>query len=257
MLVQSVACLEDNFAYLVWADGSSRALVVDPADAEPVLAAAERLGLTIAGILCTHHHWDHIGGNEELCRRAPSLPVCGHASDAGRIPHQTVRLEHGSVLELEGLSFRVLHVPGHTAGALAYAGDDAVFTGDTLFAAGCGRLFEGTAAQMYESLNVKLATLPASTRVYFGHEYTESNLRFAAQIEPGNAAVREKLARVEAECRRGLHSTPSTIEQERATNPFLRCESPEIVRAVADRLGDDRSPVAVLAAVRAQKDVFR
>ena len=144
MRVHIVPCLQDNYAYLVHAEGRKEALVVDPSEAAPVIAAAEREGLVIVGILNTHHHWDHVGGNEELVRLRGGLPVFGHQSDAGRIPLFERGLRDGESFEAAGLGFRVMHVPGHTSGALAYIAHDAVFTGDTLFAAGCGRLFEGT-----------------------------------------------------------------------------------------------------------------
>lgn len=257
MEITPVPCLKDNFAYLLRPDGERRALVVDPSEAAPVLAAAAELGLEIAGILNTHHHWDHVGGNEELCKKYGKLEVYGHVSDAERIPAFSKGVEEGDELSVLGLGFRIFHIPGHTLGAVAYVVEDAVFTGDTLFAAGCGRLFEGTPAQMYESLNMKLGSLPDSTRVYFGHEYTVSNLRFATYVEPSNAAVMEKAAKVAAQRERGEHTTPSTIGEERATNPFMRCDSPEIVKRVESALGTDRSPEAVLGAVRAAKDSFR
>lgn len=257
MRVIPVPCLEDNYAYLLVADGRTGALVVDPSEAEPVIAAAERHGLRVTGILNTHHHWDHTGGNEGLVSHYGEMPVHGHVSDLGRIPLLNRRLGHGEKLEVEGLAFEILHIPGHTLGAVAYVVEGAVFTGDTLFAAGCGRLFEGSPAQMYESLNGKLARLPDETRVYFGHEYTASNLRFAAHVEPGNADVRQKIERVAAKRAGGEPTTPSTIGEERRTNPFMRCESPEIVKSVEAKLGGERGPVAVLAAVRAAKDSFR
>jgi hydroxyacylglutathione hydrolase len=265
MLVTPVPCLRDNYAYLVRADGSDTALVVDPSEAEPVLRALEEQGLTLGGILNTHHHADHVGGNEELARRAGAgrsggaktpIPIFGHASDRGRIPGQTELVEHGQEIEVAGLRARILHIPGHTRGAVAYVFDGAVFTGDTLFAAGCGRLFEGTPADMYESLNVKLAALPDDTRVYCGHEYTANNLRFAATVEPGNEAVRVKATRVAAQRERGEPTVPSTIGEERLTNPFMRCGAPDILRSVSPSLAGDTSPVAVLAAVRAAKDKF-
>lgn len=257
MRVVAVPCLQDNFAYLVHAQGSKAALVVDPSEAAPVLEALEREGLELVGILSTHHHWDHVGGNEELARRFPALRVFGHASDRGRIPGQTDEVEHGKSIDVAGLHFDILHIPGHTTGAVAYVGHGAVFTGDTMFAAGCGRLFEGTAAMMYASLNEKLGSLPDDTRVYFGHEYTQSNLRFAAHVEPSNPDVRAKAERVAEQRARGEHTTPSTIGEERRTNPFMRVDRPEIIERVAARLGADRSPVAVLGAVRAEKDEFR
>ncbi|MCA9599174.1 MAG: hydroxyacylglutathione hydrolase [Myxococcales bacterium] len=256
MQITPISCLRDNFAYLIHADGSDRALVVDPSEAAPVIAALEAAGLTLVGILSTHHHWDHVGGNEELCARFDDLEVYGHASDAdgGRIPGQTHRLEHEQTFEAAGLAFRALHIPGHTTGAVAYLVEDAVFTGDTLFAAGCGRLFEGTPAMMYASLNEKLGALPDATRVYFGHEYTENNLRFAAHVEPSNADVKAKAERAAALRARGEPTTPSTIGEERLTNPFMRCDSAEIRHSV--KLDATATPVDVLAAVRSAKDAF-
>jgi hydroxyacylglutathione hydrolase len=256
MQVVIVPCLKDNYAYVLLAPGSKRAVVVDPGEAEPVARALQERGLELGAILATHHHPDHVGGNTELVRRFPSSPVFGHASDRGRIPAQTEFLEHGAAFDVEGLSFRALHIPGHTLGALGYAGEGAVFTGDTLFAAGCGRLFEGTPAQMYESLNVTLAALPDETLVYCGHEYTASNLKFAAHVEPGNAAVSAKVTRVAAQRARGEATVPSTLAEEKATNPFMRCDSSEIIAHVASGLSADRSPAAILGAVRAAKDKF-
>jgi hydroxyacylglutathione hydrolase len=264
MKVTPVPCLRDNYAYLVHDDGSDVAAVVDPSEAEPVLRALAEHKLKLAAILNTHHHADHVGGNEELASRAAkapgvaSVPIYGHASDRGRIPGQTQFLEHGQELEIVGLRARILHIPGHTRGAVAYVfgDDDAVFTGDTLFASGCGRLFEGTPAQMYESLNVKLGELPDDTRVYCGHEYTANNLKFAASVEPGNDDVRAKAARVADMRERGEPTVPSTMADERRTNPFMRCASPEIIESVSGRLAGDTSPVAVLGAVRAAKDAF-
>jgi hydroxyacylglutathione hydrolase len=256
MEVVIVPCLKDNFGYVLLKAGSKRAVVVDASEAEPIERALEKLGVELGAVLATHHHMDHVGGNAELAARRPGLRVFGHASDRGRIPAQTDFLEHGQTFEVEGISLRALHIPGHTLGAVAYVTDDAVFTGDTLFAAGCGRLFEGTPAEMYESLNVKLAELPDSTKVYCGHEYTASNLRFAAHVEPNNLEVKNKALRVAELRARGEPSVPSTLGEERATNPFMRCTSPEIIESVKERLGADRSPAAVLGAVRAAKDSF-
>ena len=196
MQVEPVPCLKDNFAYLVWPAGQKTAAVVDPSEAEPVRASLAKHGLRLGAILNTHHHWDHVAGNEALLQDTPGLRVFGHASDAGRLFGQTEQLEHGQEFELLGMDFRALHIPGHTTGAVAYVVEGAVFTGDTLFAAGCGRLFEGTPAMMYTSLNVHLSALPDATRVYFGHEYTLSNLKFAAHVEPDNQDVRAKAERV-------------------------------------------------------------
>jgi hydroxyacylglutathione hydrolase len=255
MQVTVVPCLKDNYAYLLAVPGSKRAVVVDPGESEPVLRALSDLALDLGAILATHHHLDHVGGNAELARRYPGIRVFGHASDRGRIPAQSEFLEHGDVITVEGLSFQALHIPGHTLGALAYAGEGAVFTGDTLFVAGCGRLFEGTAAQMYQSLNVTLAALPDATRVYCGHEYTAQNLRFAAHLEPSNAAILAHAFKVSEQRARGEATVPSTIGAEKSINPFMRCDSAELIGHLEGSI-EDRSPAAILGAVRAAKDKF-
>ncbi len=256
MQVTIVPCLQDNYAYVLLAPGSTRAVVVDPGEAEPIERSLAAQGLTLGAVLATHHHGDHVGGTRLLAQRFPGLRVLGHASDRGRIPEQTEFLEHGASVTVEGLTFDVLHIPGHTLGAVAYAGQGAVFTGDTLFAAGCGRLFEGTPAQMYESLNVKLAALPDETLVYCGHEYTASNLRFAAHLEPSNAAISAKAVAIADKRSRGEFSVPSTLAEEKATNPFMRIGSPELQKSLASSLPADRSPADILGAVRAAKDKF-
>ena len=256
MQVTIVPCLSDNYAYVLLAPGSKRALVVDPGEAEPVERALDTLGVTLGAILATHHHADHVGGNAALAQRYPGLKVFGYTSDRGRIPAQTEFLEDGQEFVAEGLAFRALHIPGHTLGAVAYVGEGSVFTGDTLFAGGCGRLFEGTPAQMHQSLNVTLAALPDATLVYCGHEYTASNLRFAAHVEPGNTAISEKAKRVAEQRAQNIATVPSTLEEEKATNPFMRVDSPAIIERFAPSLGEDRSPAAILGAVRAAKDKF-
>jgi hydroxyacylglutathione hydrolase len=254
--VTPVPCLRDNYAYLLCAPGSERALVVDPSDARPILDVLEVKGLELCGILNTHHHWDHVGGNEALIARCGQLPVYGHASDEHRIPAINHLLEDGDEFEVEGLRFVILHIPGHTMGAIAYVSGGCVFTGDTLFIAGCGRLFEGTPDDMYRSLNVKLGSLPDETRVYCGHEYTVSNLKFAASIEPSNRAVRRKLAASKEQAARGEPSVPSTLREERLTNPFMRCDSQEIIGNVEAWLPAKVTPAAVLGGIRAAKDAF-
>lgn len=256
MRVEIVPCLSDNYAYILHQPGSKDAVVVDASEAEPVERALQALGLDLRAILSTHHHPDHVGGNEALLEKHPGIEIFGFKSDSGRIPGLSRALDDDQAFEAGGFEFRPLHIPGHTLGAVAYASEDAVFTGDTLFVAGCGRLFEGTAEQMYDSLNQRLARLPDATKVYCGHEYTAKNLEFAAHMEPGNAAIQEKAARVRALRAEGRPSVPSTIAEERATNPFMRCDSPEILRRVAQDLAGDRSPGAVLGAVRRAKDRY-
>src|SRR6185369_8857640 len=252
MRVIPVPCLTDNYAYLVAADGSSDALVVDPSESAPVIAALEREGLELVAILNTHHHHDHVGGNAELRERFGPLPVYAHASDEGRVPEQTEKVEEGKSFEVAGLRFGALHVPGHTTGAVSYLVGDAVFTGDTLFIAGCGRLFEGTPAMMYGSLSGKLARLPRETRVFCGHEYTVNNLRFAVHAEPENQAAARKLESARAARERGEPTVPSTIGEELETNPFMRCDEPTIRAHFPGASGAD-----VLGAVRKAKDGFR
>jgi hydroxyacylglutathione hydrolase len=239
MKILPIPCLTDNYAYLVVCEATGRAAVVDPSESAPVAGAIERAGTRLVAIWNTHHHWDHVGGNQELAAAHPGLEIIAHASDRGRVPGQSRGVEEGDHLELGELRAEIIHNPGHTRGAVSFvvrggAGEaPAVFTGDTLFAAGCGRLFEGTPADMFASLR-KLAALPPETRVFCGHEYTEKNLAFAAAAEPDNAAIAERRARV-AELRgRGQPSVPSSIAEERDTNPFVRAGS-------VDRLAELRA----------------
>ena len=251
--VVPVPCLRDNYAYLVHREGSSEGVVVDPSESEPVLAAAAREGMRIVGILDTHHHPDHVGGNEEIVAKLPGIPVVAGKTDEGRIPAQTKGVTHGETFEIAGLSVRSLHVPGHTTGAIAFVIDDAeVFTGDTMFVAGCGRLFEGTPAQMHASLTEAIARLPDEVRVWCGHEYTESNLRFAKHVDPDNAAIDGSIAWAADLRSRGLPTVPSTIGREKAHNPFLRVTD----ASFAERFGGG-DPAAVLGAVRRAKDEYK
>jgi hydroxyacylglutathione hydrolase len=257
--VVPVPQLADNYAYLVIDPASREAGVVDCAEASPVLAEASRRGVRLVAVLATHHHFDHVGGNQDLLAAVPGLRVYGSAGDAPRIPGITHRVRDGDTVEVGSLRGRVLMIPAHTSGHVAYhfPSERAVFTGDTLFAGGCGRLFEGDAVQMMGSL-ARLAALPDDTRVFCGHEYTEKNLRFAAMLEPANRPLGEKLARVEALRREGRFTVPSTIAEEKATNPFLRTGSPELAASVRTRVPDlsPADPVALFAAVRALKDRF-
>lgn len=259
MEIVPVPQLADNYAYLLIDPGSGDAAVVDCAEAAPVLRETERHSARLIAVLATHHHYDHVGGNRDLLEATPSLRVFGSADDAARIPGITDRLNDGETIRLAGLSARVILIPAHTSGHVAYhfPTERAVFTGDTLFVAGCGRLFEGDAAQMMRSLG-KLSSLPDDTGVYCGHEYTEKNLRFAATLEPNNPRLREKLARVQDERRAGKPTVPSTIAEEKATNPFLRTGSPELAASVRRLVPNlpENDPVALFAAVRTLKDNY-
>ncbi len=253
MRVEIVPCLSDNYAYIVVCPSTGAVAVVDPSEAEPVLDALARLGAAPSVVLATHHHPDHVGGIPALAEKFPGLRVVAHAHDRDRVPNVTRLVEHGDEEAVGALRFRALHVPGHTLGAVAWSGEGAVFTGDTMFLGGCGRLFEGTPAMMHRSLTETIGSLSPETKVYCGHEYTVSNLKFALHLEPGNGAVREALAGAEARRAAGEPTVPGALATERATNPFMRCGTQGVGAAVKVD-GDD---VAVLAAVRLAKDHFR
>jgi hydroxyacylglutathione hydrolase len=248
---------QDNYLWLLH-DGQ-RALVVDPGDADPVRKFLTERGLRLEAILVTHHHPDHIGGVDAL-RDATGARVYGPARE--RIPEPLERLSEGDRIEVLGLPFEVLDVPGHTAGHIAYycadfAGAPLLFCGDTLFSGGCGRLFEGTPAQMLASLD-KLAALPGSTRVCCTHEYTLSNLKFATAVEPGNLQLEHYRQQCEQRRSHGEPTLPSTIAQERSINPFLRTGVPAVAQAARAHDGaDPADPVAVFAALRQWKNGFR
>jgi hydroxyacylglutathione hydrolase len=247
----------DNYIWMLH-DGQG-AVVVDPGDAGPVQAALAARGLVLRGILVTHHHRDHTGGIDAL-RPLLRGPVWGPAHET--IPAPYHRLHAGDTVDVLGLHFQVLEVPGHTAGHIAYAQTGAaaaplLFCGDTLFSAGCGRLFEGTPAQMSASLQ-QLAALPADTRVCCTHEYTLANLRFAAAVEPTNADIAAHSTHCQALRARQLPTLPSTLALERRINPFLRCSEPAVMAAAVQQQPDTDpdDAVAVLAALRSWKNRF-
>lgn len=248
-----IPAFKDNYIWLLRKGAS--AVVVDPGDANCVLEVLERERLTLDSILITHHHHDHQGGVAGLLSRYPSAEVFGPAVES--ITGLTRPLHGGETISPAslGVEFQVLAVPGHTLGHLAYYCPDALFCGDTLFGAGCGRLFEGTPKQMFDSLT-RLAALPDQTAVYCAHEYTELNLRFALSIEPGNRQLRQRADEVGTARVKGLATVPSTLALEKATNPFLRCSEAEVVASVAGSDASSADPLAVFTVLRERRNGF-
>lgn len=267
MEITALPAFSDNYIWVIRSqsgnhNGPDYVAVVDPGEAAPVLDYLHKTGSVLCAILITHRHADHIGGVNELLRHA-EVPVYGPAAEQDKITMLTHALREGDSVSLPalGLELAVLDVGGHTLGHIAYLGEiDAqpvLFCGDTLFAGGCGRIFEGTPQQMFNSLG-KLAILPADTRVYCAHEYTQSNLKFALAVEPGNAAL--KLRSQEVDRLRAEHrpTVPSLLGTELATNPFLRWHSPEVMAAARKFSGNDtlQDPVGIFTAIREWKNIF-
>ena len=247
--IETIACLKDNYAYLV--SGGGLCAAVDPSEAAPVEAALRARGLKLTHILNTHHHWDHTGGNAAL-KQATGAVVVGPAKDRDRIPGIDIGVEESQGWQFGEHPVRILEVPGHTRGAIALVFPNGVFTGDTLFAMGCGRLFEGEPATMQESL-AKLTALPDDTKVYCGHEYTLNNGRFALTLEPGNPELQARMKTALALRERSEPTIPSSIGLEKLTNPFLRTGSAEIRAKLKMEAADE---VAVFAEIRRRKDSF-
>ena len=257
MKIHRIPVLSDNYIFLLVDAESGTAAVVDPAIAEPVLQLLQELRLELVAIFNTHHHGDHVGGNAQLLRHFPQTVVYGGAEDRGRIPGQQVFLKEGDRISFADHEAQVLFVPGHTKAHIAYyfpplapneTGE--LFCGDTLFAGGCGRLFEGTPAQMVDSLS-KIRALPDSTRVWCAHEYTIGNLRFAVTVEEQNEALQARLERVKAMRQRLEATIPSLLGEEKATNPFLRWDQPGLQARVKSQ-----NPIQTFGRLRGMKDVF-
>ncbi len=261
LTVQGIPAFDDNYIWIIRTDGGTDVVLVDPGDAEPVIATLHAQGLTPRAILVTHHHPDHTGGIDELVAHY-GLPVYGPARE--HIPHRSHPLGEGDTVPLPelGTTLRVMDVPGHTRGHIAFrrAGDalgpPMLFCGDTLFTGGCGRLFEGTPAQMQAALQ-RIRALPDDTLVYCAHEYTEANLGFARIAEPHNTAIIERLAAVRTARRQGLPTVPAPLGLEKATNPFLRWDAPELIKNAEAFAGRPlTTPVEIFAAVRHWKDTL-
>ena len=247
MQVIPVPCLSDNYAYLV-IEGR-RAAVVDPSQADPVLRALDENGVTLSEIWLTHHHWDHVGGIEPLVDACPIEQVRGSRYDAEnqRIPRQTDALGEGDSFDFGGVTVDILEIPGHTLGAIAFLAEGNLFSGDTLFIAGCGRVFEGTMEMMSKSL-AKLRELPPDTKIWCGHEYTINNLRFAKTVEPDNLDIERALREAIATRESKQLTVPGQLDLELRINPFLRFDEPGVAQG--------KDPVASFTAIRKAKDNF-
>jgi hydroxyacylglutathione hydrolase len=252
--ITAISALTDNYIWVITNSQTQCALVVDPGDAEPVLAYLKQHQLILSGILITHHHWDHVNGVPQLLQ---SFPVPVYGSKQNSFSEITHRLDEGDLVRVKDFpGYRIFAIPGHTLDHIAYAADGSVFCGDTLFAGGCGRLFEGTAELLYSSLQ-KIAALPETTRIYCAHEYTLKNLGFAQMVEPSNQNIELRIDKVRLLREKGLPSIPSQLIEELQTNPFLRCDRPEIIQQVSLHVNRSLAqPVDVFAELRKWKNNF-
>lgn len=251
-----VKAFQDNYIWLIQGQNEGHVAIVDPGDAEPVVQYLQEQQLQVAAILCTHHHWDHVNGIEELLCQNP-VPVYGPAAENIAVVSHPVKDGDRVVLDTLGLEFNVMATPGHTSGHIVYFGHGMLFCGDTLFSAGCGRLFEGTAEQMYQSLK-KISGLPGDTRVYCAHEYTLSNLAFAKTVEPDNPDTQEYIKRAEDLQNKGTPTLPSTLDLEKKVNPFLRVSESGLQQRVREQTKNTLSSEEdIFAALRRWKDNFR
>jgi len=234
MRVEIIPCLQDNYSYLIIDDNNNSACVVDPGEAKPIVDYLKNKNIKLKYILNTHHHFDHIGGNEYLKKKFGSI-VVGFKKDINRIPEMDVLLEDNQIWKAENFKAKIIHIPGHTTGHICFHffQEKLVFTGDTLFSLGCGRIFEGTYKEMFESLN-KIKSLPEETKVYCGHEYTQSNLKFCIKYNPENKNLKKKAEKKKKKIDNGLPTIPSTIKDELECNIFLRANDLESFSKLRD-----------------------
>ncbi|HEY7164325.1 MAG TPA: hydroxyacylglutathione hydrolase [Candidatus Binatia bacterium] len=257
MKITQIPLLRDNYGYLLACERTGSAAIVDPSESDPLLRRLDEANgtLKLLAILNTHHHRDHTGGNQGILAKYPAK-VYGHKSDHERIPGLTDGVDDGDEIQIGEERGKVFFIPGHTTGHVAYLFGKNLFCGDTLFTAGCGRIFEGTPEQMLSSLK-RLMALPDDTLVYCGHEYTENNLRFALTLEPSNRAVASRYEKVQEARAREASTVPSTMAEEKQTNPFLRWDSKELqsnANSGAAEVSVD--PVSIFARIRKMKDAF-
>ena len=254
--VEPILAFKDNYIWCLIDDEKNNCIIVDPGEAKPVLAYLKRFNLSLDAILITHHHWDHTNGIKGILN-THSVPVYGPAKE--KIMSVTYPVNEGYNVQLANwpIIFTVLDIPGHTLGHVAYYADGLLFCGDTLFSAGCGRLFEGTAEQMLVSLN-KLSNLPDETKIYCGHEYTLNNLQFAQTVEPNNLQIKERLEKVRELRQKNLPTLPAVLANERLINPFLRCDNAEIAVKIKKHRGKSLdSLVEIFAYLRQWKNNYK
>ena len=233
MIVKIIPCLQDNYSYLI-IDENNNACIVDPSEAKPVIDLVERESINLEYILNTHHHYDHIGGNEELKKRYNSI-VVGYNGDAKRIPGIDVLVENNQVWKGDNFEAKIIHIPGHTTGHISFHffNEKLIFTGDTLFSLGCGKIFEGTYQEMFESLN-KIKSLPEDTKIYCGHEYTLQNSKFCIKHDPENTNLQNKMLEIAEKLEKAQPTIPSTLKDEIECNIFLRAKNVESFSKLRD-----------------------
>ena len=233
MIVEIIPCLQDNYSYLI-IDENNNACVIDPSEAKPVIDLVERKKINLKYILNTHHHYDHIGGNEELKKKYNSI-VVGYKDDAERIPGINVLVENNQVWKSDNFEAKIIHIPGHTTGHISFHffNEKLIFTGDTLFSLGCGKIFEGTYQEMFESLN-KIKSLPADTKIYCGHEYTLQNSKFCIKHDPENTNLQNKMLEIAEKLEKAQPTIPSTLKDEIECNIFLRAKNVESFSKLRD-----------------------
>ena len=234
MIVEIIPCLQDNYSYLIIDETNNNACVIDPSEAKPVIDLVERKKINLKYILNTHHHYDHIGGNEELKKKYNSI-VVGYKDDAERIPGINVLVENNQVWKNDNFEAKIIHIPGHTTGHISFHffNEKLIFTGDTLFSLGCGKIFEGTYQEMFESLN-KIKSLPADTKIYCGHEYTLQNSKFCIKHDPANLNLQNKILEIAEKLEKAQPTIPSTLKDEIECNIFLRAKNVESFSKLRD-----------------------
>ena len=234
MRIEIISCLKDNYSYLIIDDSNNSACVVDPSESKPIINFLENKNIELRYILNTHHHYDHIGGNKDLKKKYGSK-VIGFKADSDRIPEIEILLEDNQIWKAENFEAKIMHIPGHTSGHICFHffKEKLIFTGDTLFSLGCGRIFEGSYGEMFESLN-KIKALPKETKIYCGHEYTLNNAKFCRKYDSKNKELQKKMKKIEKQLEKGIPTIPSTLEEELECNIFLRAKDVESFSKLRD-----------------------